>query len=244
MENFSFLKVDLSESELMEKIYRLRFEVYCRECGFINEEDYPNGLEMDEYDKQAVHFAAFNTDEEIVGTLRLILPGKMNFPIEKHCPQIKIDKNLIPGSITFAEISRLVISKKLRRRKNDFLYYEPQIEDQKVSSDDKNDYLRRNKPMAFGLYREMYQESKRQGITHWYSLMETGLWLLLKTHGFHFECIGEEVDVYGPVKPYRGWVSQIEKEVSQKFPKFFEYFSHELGKVPVKEKRFKFSQTK
>ena len=234
MENFFYKKVTLDDTELMEKIYRLRFEVYARECGFIKEEDYPNGIETDEYDHQACHFAALNSEGDVIGTLRVILPGQLPFPIEHHCPFLNFHKDAPPAH-QYVEISRLVISKRLRRRKNDALYYEPQIEDKKMRDQNNQEFLRRAKPMAFGLYREMYNESKRLGVTHWYSLMEKSLWLLLRLHGFKFECIGEEVDVYGPVRPYLGNVGKIEEEVRTKYPKIYKYFTEYAEIEPITE---------
>ncbi len=226
MEKFTFKRVDIDEHELMQEVYKLRFQVYCRECGFIKEENYPQCLEKDEYDAQSVHFAALNDAGHVVGTMRMIVPGELNLPIERHCPDITIKPDPLP-EMGYAEISRLVISKQLRRRRDDGMYYEPQVDDKKVNGA-QNDFLRRAKPMAFGLYRELYHESKRRGITYWYALMEKSLWLLLRIHGFRFDCIGEEVDVYGPVKPYLGKLPVMEQEVRRKFPKFFEYFIENL----------------
>lgn len=217
MENFVFKKIDFNDSAMMEQLYRLRFEVYCRECNFIREADYPRQREQDEHDAQSVHFAAFNSYGEVVGTLRMILPGALPLPIKTHCPDIHFE------GTSYAEISRLVISRRLRRRAQDQLYYEPQVEDIKVASNS-GEFLRRARPMAFGLYREMYRESKRLGTERWYTLMEKGLWLLLAIHGFKFESIGDEVDFYGLVRPYLGKVSVIEQDVQKKFPQFFEYF--------------------
>lgn len=228
---FTFKKVDFNDPQLMEQIYRLRFEVYCYECGFIKAEDYPDGIEIDEYDAQSTHFAALNEHNEIIGTVRMIHPGHALLPIEIHCPQIVLSRKLVPNTKpNFIEISRLVISKRLRRRKNDAMYYEPEVEDRKFVDSQNQEFMRRARPMAFGLYREMYQESKRKGITEWYSLMEKSLWLLLRLHGFHFNAIGDEIDVYGPVRPYLGKISEIEFEVYRKFPQFYDYFIKGLEK--------------
>jgi len=223
METFTFKKVDRDDTKLMEQIYRLRYQVYCNECGFLKAEDYPDGIETDKYDPQSVHFAAMSTRGDVIGTMRMILPGEHIFPIQEHCPDVVVDYQA-PEGMGATEISRLVISKQLRRRKDDGLFYEPQIEDRKVTDPMKNEFFRRAKPMAFGLYREMYHESKRRGISRWYALMEKSLWLLLRIHGFRFEAIGPQVDVYGPVNPYLGQLSIMEQEVKHKFPKFFEYF--------------------
>ena len=220
------MQVELTDSELMTEIYRLRFQVYCRECGFLKAEDYPEGLESDNYDKQSLHFAALNPEGRIVGTMRMILPGELPLPIEKNCPNLNIDSNSIPRS-QFVEISRFVTSKALRRRKDDGVYYGPRAEDEKGSDISGHEFVRRAKPMAFGLYRELYRESKKQGITHWYALMEKSLWLLLRIHGLMFEPIGKECDVFGSVKPYLGKLQDIEKTVEKRFPKFFSYFTRD-----------------
>src|SRR5689334_23097596 len=116
-EYFLFKKIDPKDQQAMEQIYRLRFEVYCHECGFIEEKDYPDGRETDEYDKQSVHFAAINSFGEIIGTVRLILSTPLVLPIKKYCPDVRLEPE-----VSYAEISRLVISKRLRRRANDQLY--------------------------------------------------------------------------------------------------------------------------
>ncbi len=226
LEPFTFKHVDFQDTPMMERLYRLRYQVYCEECNFIKAEDYPNGLECDEYDEQSRHFVAMDSSGDVIGTVRLILPQPRPLPIQIHCPDIKIGEGV--PQLNFAEISRLIISKRLRRRKDDGLFYGPQVTDQKVVNLSGTQFLRRAKPMAFGLYRELYKESKRLWITHWYTLMEKSLWLLLRIHGFSFSAIGTEVDVYGPVRPYLGKVSLIEEEVEKKFPKFFQFFSSDV----------------
>ncbi len=92
MEVFEFKKIDFADKEFMESLYRLRFEVYCYECGFLKEEDYPDRIEFDEHDEQSVHFAAIDKDDgEVIGTLRMIMPGRLSLPIEHCCPDIKVN---------------------------------------------------------------------------------------------------------------------------------------------------------
>lgn len=210
----------------MQEAYRLRFQVYCKECNFIKESDYPIGCETDDLDVHSVHFGAYDSAKCLVGTVRLIQPSCVKFPIEEHCPRMTIDRNLVPRA-SCAEVSRLTISKFYRRRANDGMYYEPQIEDKTV--EEKGAYfLRRVRPMAFGLYREMYQESKRRHIRHWFALMEKPLWLLLNIHGFVFRPVGPEVDFYGIVTPYLADIEELERTVHDKFPQFYAYFVENL----------------
>ena len=123
-----------------------------------------------------------------------------------------------------AEVSRLVISKVYRRRKNDGLYYGPDYQDAASRQEEAQELIKRLRPMAFGLYREMYQESKKRGIKLWYACMEKSLYLLLRMHNFVFKPIGREFDFYGPVTPYLADLNEIEQLVSQKSPQLYEYF--------------------
>ena len=221
---FTFSKI--GSPEVLEEAFRLRYHVYCNERRFINPQDCPDGCEMDENDFHSVHFGAFVGRDQMIGVVRLILPTCGRFPLEDRCPGLVFGENLPPRH-ECAEISRLTISKLYRRRANDGLYYEPQVEDRTV--EDKGVYfLRRVRPMAFGLYREMYRASKRIGVRYWFALMEKTLWMLLKIHGFVFKPIGPEVDFYGLVMPYVADIQQLERDVRQKFPKFYEFFIKDL----------------
>jgi len=217
-----FIFRQVESPNILEEVYRLRYQVYCKECKFIKEEDYPEGLERDKYDDYSLHFVAEDKDG-IIGSARMILDSPLVFPLEEHCNGfLTIDKESLPRK-SLAEISRLVISKDYRRRRGDALYYSPEFDD-KLSLSSTDSLVTRIRPMAFGIYREIYQESKRRGIIYWYALMEKTLWMLLRLHNFIFEPIGEEIDFYGPVRPYLGKIERMEEEVQQRSPHIFKYF--------------------
>ena len=235
-EKFIFAKITMPGQ--IQEAYRLRFQVYAKECNFIQEADYPQGFESDEYDRFSVHFAGFDSQGRMVGAVRLVLPSSPQFPIEDHCHRLDFDRDLIARQ-NCAEVSRLTISKLYRRRAKDGLYYEPQVEDKRVEVGGTS-FLRRVRPMAFGLYRAMYQESKRLGIRYWFALMENSLWRLLQAHGFAFHPIGPEVHFMGRVKPYIGDLRDLEKSVFSRFPRFYEYFME--GLAPELKPRFPFEE--
>ncbi len=219
-EKFSFRKI--TSPELLQEAYRLRFQVYGRECHFLQESAYPQRYETDEFDPFSTHFGAFDSEDRMMGSVRLILPLAPRFPIEEHCSVLEVDRNLTPRE-NCSEISRFTISKLYRRRANDGLYYEPQVEDKKIEGRG-GSFTRRMRPMAFGLYRAMYQESKRTGILYWFALMEKGLWKLLSFHGLDFYPIGLGIVFFGLVSPYLADIRELEKIVYSKFPQFLEYF--------------------
>jgi N-acyl amino acid synthase of PEP-CTERM/exosortase system len=182
-EQFTFKKID--SPDLLREVYRLRFLVYCKECHFIDEADYPNGFETDGFDRYAVHFGAFDELGMIVGAVRLILPTCKQFPIEQRCRSLHFHPPM-PVRRECAEISRLTISKLYRRE----------------TQEKPTQFIRRVSPIALGLCNAMYQECQLNSINHCLALMEKSLWMLLKLHGFIFKPIGPEVNFYGKVTPY------------------------------------------
>jgi N-acyl amino acid synthase of PEP-CTERM/exosortase system len=231
---FQFKKVD--SEELLKEIYRVRYEVYCQECGFLPTADYPDGLEIDNYDDHSIHFAAF-ADNNVIGTSRLVMNSEHGFPLNEHCKEINIDECELPKD-SLVEVSRLALRKTFRRRKEDGIYAVesylkkseggilPENPEEKTDQDRK-----RHQPVVIlGLYKAMYHETRRIGFTHWYAAMEKKLWYGLKTFNFTFQEIGPMVDYYGPVIPYLGVIEELEKEVRDNSQDLWFYFLDGLEK--------------
>jgi N-acyl amino acid synthase of PEP-CTERM/exosortase system len=206
---FDFSKVlrGNMESFILKEIYALRYEVYCIECAYLDDGNNELGLETDDYDDCAVHFAAYTLERTIVGTVRLVQPHPdQPYPYEKHCTVF--DDFRPPARAAAAEISRLVVRKTFRRRRGDSLegisseFAEkgtPASIQPTVSRAEK----RHNSPLLLlGMYREMYRHSRANGIRYWYAAMERALARSLEKMGFRFVPIGPQVDYYGPVTPH------------------------------------------
>jgi N-acyl amino acid synthase of PEP-CTERM/exosortase system len=228
--HFSFSVIE--KSKLLSESFALRYEVYCKERQFLSPDSYPSKMEIDDYDKHSVHIAGINQDNLMIGTVRLVLPSPIGFPLFEHCELFPQYQHLAEKSAqrTCAEVSRLAISKLYRRRLNDGLYglayrrdFDPEAEDTRPPTpipDASND--RRSKPeIILGLYKALYHESKRRGITHWFVAMEKTLLRLLHRFNFDFTPIGPELDYYGPVVPYIAEVAEIEQTVFRNNPELF-----------------------
>jgi N-acyl amino acid synthase of PEP-CTERM/exosortase system len=209
LKDLSFQKVDPSNLQLMEQIYRLRFDVYARQCKFIQEDDYPHELESDEYDPHSVHFAAIDRSGTVLATARMILPKEKSSPLLKSFPHLTKKHKIRKHSMV--EISRFMVSKKL---------YQSLSEQQKLSKNYDSIRLSTKAAITKGLFQVIYHEIKSRGITHWCALMEKGLLMLLRLYGFKLRCVGEDVDVFGAVRPYVGNVSDFEKSQFKKFQAF------------------------
>ena len=94
------------DDELMRQVFKLRFTVYCEECGFLRSTDYPRQLESDAYDPRSTHFCTINLSHELVGYVRLVHPGTdQSFPFQEYCPMLLDGMALAPPAES-AEISR------------------------------------------------------------------------------------------------------------------------------------------
>jgi N-acyl amino acid synthase of PEP-CTERM/exosortase system len=236
MKRIRFIKVD---SEYMKKeVYKLRYDVYVNEFGFEKQGDHPSGLEMDIYDPYSVELAAIeqvNVErQKIIGTIRLILHSEHGFPIENTVPIGFTGKK--PPVDKIAEISRLAISKEYRRRQGDGLYGAKSF--QKVSEDGgladcgriQSEKVKIQPYLILGLFKEMYQVSKKMGITHWYMITEKKLWYALKRFDLIFRQIGEPVNYHGLRIPYLGVVAEIEQHLREKHVDLYKDFLVGLDK--------------
>lgn len=228
MENiwgFEFAKVS-SAAELQD-IYTLRYKVYVDEWGFEHPDDHPEGIETDAFDKYSVHFMASRYGQ-LLGTIRLILHSPEGFPIEKHCT-ITADCSAI-GPERIAEISRLAISKEYRKRAVDRLLYSASPgEGQDVSQEDVPNSRRKRQEIIIGLFKAMYAESKRLGLTHWYAVMAKALHVLLQRIGFDFVPIGPDVEYHGLRAPYILCIEDVEKRLSMNNPELYKEFVEAAG---------------
>ncbi|OGP63457.1 MAG: long-chain N-acyl amino acid synthase [Deltaproteobacteria bacterium RBG_13_49_15] len=220
---FKFGLVD--SEEVRKAIHRLRYKIYVEEFCFEKPGDHPGGVEMDEYDPVSIHFAAMDSDDEVIGTIRMILDSKKGFPIE-HAARLNFNGLKPPPPERTSEISRLAVSKTYRRRQEDGIFgvesYLKKSEGGILANDGRPDkeQKQRERPMiVLGLYQAMYHEAKRRGITHLYMITEQKLFYALRHFGIYFKQIGDPVEYHGLRVPYIGIVAEMEKKLKEFHPK-------------------------
>lgn len=216
------------------EIYRLRYEVYALEFGFENPYDFPDKLEKDSYDPYSIHFIALNEDNEIIGTVRMILNSKKGFPVE-HASEIN-DFNDKPSPELITEISRLAVSKMLRRRPEDGMHgvesYITQaqggVSDIPSKADASFKEKRQRPAIILGLYRAVYQKCKELAITHMYMITEDKLFHALYKFGFIFRQVGKPVEYHGKRTPYATSWQTIETHMNKNHPELLEFLLFNL----------------
>ncbi|MET3118524.1 N-acyl amino acid synthase of PEP-CTERM/exosortase system [Undibacterium sp. GrIS 1.8] len=206
----------------LQKIFALRYQVYCIEKLFLDPKDYPSETEQDEYDDSAIHLGAFAHGENIVGSLRLVRSTNMHFPIFDHCAVKDLPKDASP--LEFAEISRLLISKKKRSTmRPDRLTVPTGIGEQR------NDFTDFGiSDLLMELFRVMFSYAKQRDIKYLLAAMEPSLMRLLQRYHFNFRQIGPATDYYGQVIPCIASIAEIERQVAEKNRDFYLQFAKHL----------------
>lgn len=225
----------INDKMVLKDTFKMRYEVYVEEFGFEKQEDHPDQLETDNWEDESIHMACLNENDAVVGTIRLVLNSPKGFPIESSTELTFIGDK--PPKNQIAEISRLTVSKDLRRRKEDGFYGIESYMKKKdggVLPDDGSIPPemkgRKNPVLLLGLCQAMYQESKRQGITHWYMITEEKLFKALYEFNFIFHPIGKKIWYHGWRTPYLGFIDEIDRSLAKKSPSMLKFLLTGLEK--------------
>jgi len=221
----------LEELEDFTQSFRLRYEVYCNEMGFLEASDYPDGIETDDFDDQSFHFGSFNTNDDIVGTVRLVHGRSIGaLPMADHCELFPEQRARLDAMPDLVEVSRLVVSRQYRRRAGDGQYGLSGLP-AAPGAEAHSPFERRRiaYPTVLRLYRVMYHCLKQRGITHIVASMETTLYRVLRALRFPFSEIGPVADYYGPVRPFYLNLLELERSLESNRPEILHYFNHGLA---------------
>lgn len=213
--------------EVPNELFKLRHDVYCVERAFLNADDSFEGMEFDDYDDSATHFAAYTMDEVLIGTVRLVTPrAPRAYPFELHCRPF--DSFEMPPHHLCGEVSRLAVKRTHRRRRADSVIGIPGFAPDREPGLHLSPEVERrsnNSPMLLlGMYREMYRHSRSRGIRYWFAAMERSLAYSLARMGFRFEAIGPVADYYGEVTPYMLDLGELKPSLAEKNPSLAAWF--------------------
>jgi N-acyl amino acid synthase of PEP-CTERM/exosortase system len=203
---------------LLERSYRLRYQVYCLERKFLNAADYPDGLEIDRFDAQALHIGAIDVHGELAGTARVVRPGELALPIFERC-EIVPHQTFNRSNPRLVEVGRLSVSRGYQRRRDDALLAGTASMACPTAGYRGAERRRHHEDVFLTLLKGLYQASKRVGATHWLAATEKSLQRMLAQRGFPFHQIGPQGDYFGPVAPYQMDLQEFENIVrSGRFP--------------------------
>lgn len=205
--NEYFQVVLADAAELRKEVYRLRFEVYCREFKFEREEDFPDGLEQDRFDENhSRHCLLLHRQSGLfAGCVRLVFNDQTN--IESTLPfESGLDDSLKTARVIsllqhrkdIGEISRLAVPAEFRRRKADIGSPIGDISETSFSRDE-----RRSFPyIPLGLYLTAAAVGLEMNMRGVFAIMEPRLARHLQRFGIVFERVGDVTYYHGERAPY------------------------------------------
>lgn len=227
----AFNLIEADTSELRRIAYQLRFQVFCLHYQYLPASNYPDGLEIDEYDERSVHMLIqFIPTGKFVGTVRLILPDQSNpeslFPIELNT---QIDPALFSFNVATrkytAEISRFLISPDFDRRKRDRRKAaeqsqsagstnttQPTVNHNPVKERRKGERRnsdRRCLSIYMVLMAAVVRMSAANDIKYWFSAMDPALNRLVGFSGMRIDPIGPVVNYHGLRQPHFGEMNDV-----------------------------------
>ena len=217
----------------MEDAFRLRYQVYCKEKHFLHAEDYPSGLEIDEFDADATHLLVRGADGSLIGYMRIIDgAAKSGFPMFAHGMTIHEDFQAPPAEEA-VEISRMIVRSDFRhetRAADQGFVHSPGLPspNPRTASD----------LVQLKLLRLTYQHALQNGSKWVYAAMEPTLHRKFRMMGIPFGPVGPAADYFGEVRPYAMNLRVLEATLQEKFPRtmdFFDSAAEDLDVVVVRQ---------
>ena len=219
--NKFFRLVPADTIELKEQSFRLRYQVYCLETGFERREDFPDGMEKDEYDSSSDHYLIQHTKTgSFAATTRLILPDTQNlespFPMERFTIIERTDILQAIPRLNLSEASRFCVSKNFKRRAGEAgtLAGIPTLPETRPNEEE-----RRTFPiLTIALFTALVRMSRAHNITHWVAVAEPALLRFLSSLGINFIPIGPVTNYHGMRQPCIIEIQHMLDNVRQKKP--------------------------
>ncbi|MBK1706641.1 PEP-CTERM/exosortase system-associated acyltransferase [Halochromatium glycolicum] len=203
-----FFEIIPAETDaLRDRVYRIRYQVYCEEMQFESKEDHPNGREIDDFDAHSVHgLLRHRPSGEFAGCVRLVLNHSQGrepqLPLERYCSH-SLDRSVLDLSQldrrTFGEISRLAIVSRFRRRPGE-AQTPHGVADEAAGLEPTE---RRVFPhIALGLYLAAAAMSLQRGMNMAVVMMEPRLARHMRYFGINFVKAGDIIDHHGMRGPF------------------------------------------
>jgi N-acyl amino acid synthase of PEP-CTERM/exosortase system len=200
-----YFSVDFAiTQEQKNKVYGIRYRVYCEEFRYEVPDNFPDKQESDEFDDHSLHCLITHKERNIpAGCVRLVsvtdINGEALLPFEKYCAK-SLDNEFIEDlnleRQTVCEISRLAVDGIFRRRSGE----------KSTRFGDVLDFTDQEKRtfslIAVSGFLAATALTELTGRTNVFAMMEPFLPRLLKRSGIVFQRAGKDIDYHGIRAPY------------------------------------------
>jgi N-acyl amino acid synthase of PEP-CTERM/exosortase system len=208
-----FEAVLADNEESRDAHHRLRYEVYCRETGFENASEFPDGRERDEFDSSAAAFLVRSrVSNDWIATMRLVVGQVEQLPISQF-----LDPEERNATVPAGEISRFCVSSRYRRRTSQ------EVRIARTSSSpvpgSVGSLLESRDPwILIGLLRAVRQYTDERSILRCLFLAAESMASAVRAAGFSISEAGPEVEHRGRRRAYRFHWNAAEAGLERRSP--------------------------
>jgi N-acyl amino acid synthase of PEP-CTERM/exosortase system len=219
-----FTTLDAEKPHSLSAAYKLQYQIYCVEKQLEDATSHAKELERDEFDSHAVQGLLLHKTTGIpLGTARLVLPlsnePEKSFAIQR---MLRDESAKIAASVPLnstAEVSRFSLSKQSVRRLS-------------ATTNGTPADFRTGPLMRLGLIQMLIRMSAKNGVTHWYCMIEPSLKRMLDAMAFCMEPIGPLVDFHGLRQPSFCSLSKVLAAMKLERPSFWDVLTED-GKYAI-----------
>lgn len=208
MTYFEIVRVDTPS--LLEEVFRLRYEVYCREGrlpGF-DPRDYPDAMERDVYDRRSVHCLLRHRPSGVyAGTVRLVLADldrpDAPFPVEVAAgAQMDLEylRTRISARHRLGECSRFMLARQFRSRRGEQHWPDGVAEPGQFGAPATE--RRAHTHPVLGLIKAGLTMSWERSVTDWYMAMEPRLDRRLRQFGLVLPAVSPRIEYHGSCRAH------------------------------------------
>ena len=184
------------------KVYTIRYNVYCKEFAYEPIECYPDEKEYDEYDEYSMHSLITHKSSKIPAACVRLVPAfdqghnlDVKLPFEKYCTE-SLDMEFINkldfDPKTKCEVSRLAVDGLFRRRSSETLTRFGAI-NMKFSEEEQRAFPL----LAVATFLLAIGLTELSDKTNMFAMMEPSLYRLLKRFGIVFQKAGKNINYHG-----------------------------------------------
>tara|TARA_R110001592_G_scaffold126336_1_gene337471 strand:- start:100898 stop:101638 length:741 start_codon:yes stop_codon:yes gene_type:complete len=211
----TYFDVALAKSaSQLDDVGLIRYRVYCDEFGYEPKENFPDGMERDQFDANALHcLVTHKATNTPAGCVRVVkASGENPLPFEKYCIDSLdndfFERNPMPRD-SMCEVSRLAVDGMFRRRSGEQATRFGGVHITELSQREKRTFP----VIAVSCFLAANIMADRAGRTNLFAMMEPFLPRLLKRSGIHFTKVGQDIDYHGLRAPYFVTTTAVKENV-------------------------------
>ena len=219
----TFSVVRANTQILLNRVYQLRYQVYCLENKFEDPAEHLDGREMDRHDARSAHLLLLHRKSGMaVGTARLIMPDIWDSLPIWHVlePEVREQFERLPLHRT-GEVSRFAVSKEFRR------WWQHHRDPATASAPQhaRSDEQRFMQYITFGLIHDLLQIAIERGLHYVTAVMNPSLLRIVTNLGVEFKPIGAPVEYHGIRQPCVARVSRLIEQLQKNFTLLWQFCS-------------------